>query len=273
MSRDHQEPPHDDQPTITLDAGQRARFDRDGYLAVDRVTSDSELEWFRTRYDELLAEGPSTGFLDGIYDVTRPYGASGPPELGQLLAPERFVRGLKKTLVFRNARRMAATLLDVAEDELEVWTHLIFKPPHSAAVTPWHQDEAYWDVHLSYRSVATWLPLDDVDEHNGCLWYVPGSHTGEVRRHRHQGGDPAVHILEVDEPLDTSTARPVPLPAGGLVLHHPRCLHGAGGNYSTLTRRAWGIVYQTPPVARRRPADHPWWHEGRAAHEASLANR
>ncbi|MGE0624150.1 MAG: phytanoyl-CoA dioxygenase family protein [Pseudomonadales bacterium] len=258
---------------LTLDDGQRARFRRDGFLAIEKVTTDAELEWFRARYDELLENGPGTGFLDGIYDVTRPYGTSGPPELGQLLAPERFVRGLAKTLVFRNARRLAAGLLDVPEEALEVWTHLIFKPPHSAAITPWHQDEAYWDVHLDYLSVATWLPLDDVDEDNGCLWYLPGSHTGEVRRHRHQGGDPAVHILEVDEPLDTGARVPVPLSAGGLVLHHPRCLHWAGGNASTRTRRAWGIVCQTAPVPRAVPADRPWWHEGRAAHEASLAGR
>lgn len=254
---------------IDITDEQAERFATDGFLALPSVTSDDELAWFRARYDELLT-GPRSGFLDGVFDLSRPYGTTDAPRLGQLLMPERLVKGLDDTLVFKNARRASARLLGVDPAELEVWTHLIFKAPHSDAETPWHQDEAYWDIHLSYQTVATWLPLDDVDETNGCLWYLPGSHKREVLRHRHFGGDPSVHVLEIDEPADTSTARPVPLPAGGLVMHHPRCLHHSGTNATDRIRRAWGIVFQTAPVEREVPADHPWWQEGRAAHAEKM---
>lgn len=250
----------------------RALYAEQGYLAIDRVAPAGELTWLRERYDELLG-GPRSGFLDGVFDLSRPYGTTEDPRLGQLLLPERLVEGLPGMETFRNIRRTVACLLEMPEDDLEMWTHLIFKAPGSDAITPWHQDEAYWDIHLEYRSVATWLPLDDVDEHNGCLWYVPGSHRREVLQHRHLGGDPNVHVLEVDEPVDTSTAQPVPLEAGGLVLHHPRCLHYAGPNGTGSIRRAWGIVFQTEPVTRPEPADRPWWHEGRAAHASKLAER
>ena len=257
-------------PVIT-DAEVR-QFETDGFLALDAITTDAELDWFRTEYDRLLS-GPHSGFLDGVFDLSRPYGTTDAPRLGQLLLPERRIKGLEDTVAFSNARHIVARLLDVEPAELEMWTHLIFKAPSSDAETPWHQDEAYWDIHLDYRSVATWFPLDDVDEHNGCLWYVPGSHRGDVLRHRHYGGDPSVHVLEIDEAADTRAARPVPLPAGGLVLHHPRCLHYAGTNGTDRIRRAWGIVFQTAPVKRDKPAHRPWWHEGHAAHAEKLAER
>ena len=259
-------------PFGKLSDAEVARFADQGYLAIGSVSSTDELAWFRRHYDDLVNR-PRTGFLDGVYDVSRPYGSTDEPKLGQLLFPERFVDRLAETATVRTVRRIAAQLLDRPEDRLEMWTHLVFKPPANDNITPWHQDEAYWDVHLDYRSVASWLPLDDVDERNGCLWYVPGSHRREVFRHRHLGGDPSVHVLEVDESVDTSAAKPVPLAAGGLVLHHPRCLHFAGPNGTDRVRRAWGLVFQTEPVTRAEPADHPWWHEGRAAHAGALAGR
>lgn len=258
-------------PDLDL-AAARADFERDGFIAIDRITTDEELARLARVYDELLA-GKHSGYLDGVFDLARPYGTRESPRLGQLLLPERYVDDFSGTTVCRNARRIVAALLEVDEERLEVWSHLIFKAPHNDTETPWHQDEAYWDVHLSYQSVATWLPLDDVDEENGCLWYVPGSHRGPIHRHRHLGGDPSVHVLEVDEPVDTTGAVPVPLSAGGLVMHHPRSLHYAGPNRTPALRRAWGIVFQTAPVPRDKPLDHPWWHAGRQAHQDSLNKR
>ncbi len=143
-----------------------------------------------------VRSGPRSGFPDQLFDVARPYGSTEEPELGQLLFPEQRMAGVRDTAMYRNGRRIAAKLLDVPERDIEHWGHLIFKPPFVGAATPWHQDEAYWSTDLSYHAVAAWTPLDDTDVDNGCLWFVPGSHKGEVLAHRHLGNDPAVHILE-----------------------------------------------------------------------------
>jgi hypothetical protein len=245
-------------------------FDANGYLAVQNVMPPDELDWLRGVYDDMLA-GEASGFLDGVFDLSRPYGTTDAPRLGQLLGPERRDQRLLQMVAVANARRIASRLLRVDPGQLEIWSHLIFKAPKSDAETPWHQDEAYWDVHLEYTTVATWLPLDDVDTTNGCLWYVPGSHRRDVLKHRHLGGDPEVHVLEVYEPVDTRDAVPVPLPAGGMVFHHPRSLHHAGVNESNAMRRAWGVVFQTAPRRRAQPVDRPWWHEGHKAHAERFA--
>jgi ectoine hydroxylase-related dioxygenase (phytanoyl-CoA dioxygenase family) len=249
-----------------------AFFREHGYLAIERITTDEEVEWLRAAYDAFEAS-PRTGFPDQLFDVARPYGSTEEPDLGQLLFPERRIAGVPDTAMSRNGRRIAAKLLDVPENDVEQWGHLIFKPPRVGAATPWHQDEAYWTADLSYHAVGAWIPLDDTDIDNGCLWFVPGSHKGDVLAHRHLGDDPAVHILEFLDPVDVSTAVPVPLRAGACSFHHPRTIHGARPNTTPRRRRAWANEYQLAPVTLDVPADRPWVQEGIDAMRERLAAR
>jgi ectoine hydroxylase-related dioxygenase (phytanoyl-CoA dioxygenase family) len=91
-----------------------------------------------------------------------------------------------------------------------------------------------------------------------------------VLPHRHIDDDPAVQLLVADD-ADTSTAVPVPLPAGGCSFHHPRTLHHSRPNTGERERRAVANEFQTPPVRREVRADRPWHDEGRAALEAWAA--
>jgi hypothetical protein len=255
-------PPTDFDVDITEE--QAASFAENGHLTIDRITTDEELDWLRAAYD-LFEAMPRSGFPDTVFDVARPYGTTGEPDLGQLLFPERRMRGLHDTAMWRNGKRIASKLLGVDEAAVESWGHLIFKPALHGGETPWHQDEAYWETHLSYHAVGAWVPLDDTDVDNGCLWFVPGSHRGEVLQHRHLDDDPSVHILELVDAIDSSSAVPVPLHAGGASFHHPRTLHHARPNTTPRTRRAWATEYQTKPVQLDVPADRPWVPAGHQA--------
>ena len=249
-----------------------AFFAENGYLAVDQVTTEEELEWLSTVYDELRGR-PASGYLDAVFDLTRPYGTTDSPNLGQLLFPERLVPAIRDTAMWKNARRIAAKLLGVPEPEIESWGHLIFKPARRGSETPWHQDEAYWDPALSYHAVGGWMPLDDATVDNGCLWFLPGSHRGDVHVHRHLGGDPSVHVLEIVEARDVSAAVPVPFSAGGMSFHHPRTLHYSRPNVTGRIRRAWANEFQTAPEKRAVPAHRPWVREGNRALRESAARR
>ena len=257
---------------IDIDEADVAFFEKNGYLAVERITTDEEIEWLRGVYDDLISR-PRSGFLDGVFDLTRSYGTTDEPKVGQLLLPERFVPAIRESMMWKNAHRIASRLLKVAAPDVENWGHLIFKTPNSGAATPWHQDEAYWAVDKSYHALGAWMPLDDVFVANGCMWFLPGSHRQEVLRHRHGGNDPSVHILELDEPVDTGAGVPVPLKAGGMTFHHCRTLHYAGPNLTDGIRRAWANEFQTAPVQRDVPASRPWVDDGRKALAEGLARR
>jgi hypothetical protein len=235
-----------------------------GFTSVERITTDEELDWLRVVYDNLFAARVS-GVPGGYFDLVRPYDADGPDLLPQAVFPERAVPDLLDTVYVRNARRIAAALLGVDADDLEVWGHMINKPPRTGHETPWHQDEAYWDPRRRFHAVGAWMPLDDCDQTNGCMRFVPGSHHAEVLPHRHISGDPSVHGLEFDVEVDVDGAVAVPLLAGGATFHHPRTYHATGPNRSDRLRRAYANELQTHPVVADAPAHRPWIEETREA--------
>lgn len=45
------------------------------------------------------------------------------------------------------------------------------------------QDLHYFPFRPAERIVASWTAMEDIDERNGCLFVVPGTHVGELYRH------------------------------------------------------------------------------------------
>jgi ectoine hydroxylase-related dioxygenase (phytanoyl-CoA dioxygenase family) len=82
------------------------------------------------------------------------------------------------------------------------------------------------------------------------MCFLPGSHRGPLLPHRHLGGDPSVHLLELDVEVDVSGAVEVPLRIGGATFHHSRTLHSTAGNRTDRPRRAFANEFQTPPRPR-----------------------
>ena len=134
--------------------------------------------------------------------------------------------------------------------------HAINKPAEDCAPTPWHQDEAYWNPNFDHNAISVWVALQDVDEWNGCMTFVPGSHRAAVRPHRliH----PDTHGLRLDAEADPSGAVPCPLSAGGATVHSGRTLHYAGPNHTGQPRRAVIFAFAAPAARRATPHDYPW---------------
>ena len=253
------------EPTVE----QVAFFRENGFLRIERITTDEEVEWLGGIYDELFA-AKQAGFKGGYFDLARPYDAPGQDLLPQVLFPERARAELLDTIYIRNGRRFAAALLGVEEDKLQHWGHMILKPPRVGHETPWHQDESYWEPELAYHALGVWVPLDDATVESGCLHFVPKSHLGPVLPHRHINDDPAVHGLFTDQAdgATLATAVACPIPAGGATFHHPRTLHYAGPNSTDGARRAYANEFQLPPVKREQFEERPWVTAGRQAMES-----
>lgn len=249
---------------VRLTDEQVASFHENGFVSVDRITSEDELAWIAEVYDELFRDRRG-GFRGGFFDLSRPYDADGDDDLPQVLFPERRIPALRDTFYVRNARAIGGQLLGAPDSDLQAWGHMITKPAHHGHETPWHQDEAYWQPDLDYRAVGAWMPLDDADTDNGCMCFIPGSHHFELLPHRHIGNDPAVHGLEVAAAIDASQATAVPLRAGGATFHHPRTLHFTSANRTARRRRAFANEVQTAPTPKALPDHRPWFDEGKAA--------
>lgn len=117
-----------------------------------------------------------------------------------------------------------------------------FRKPPGGAATPPHQDGQYFMID-PLEAVTMWLALDEVDETNGCLRYVPRSHLVPLRPHART--DTLGFSQAIVDYSRADRAREVCLPAspGDLILHHAGTIHRADGNGSQRFRRALGFIY------------------------------
>ena len=125
--------------------------------------------------------------------------------------------------------------------------HLLVKEPGTDNPTPWHQDLPYWPV-VGDQICSLWFALDDVDDDNGAVRYVAGSHR-DTQWYRAQsfGGSDKYSDDSMppapDPDRDPGAHRVVSfaLAPGDVVVHHVMTLHGARGN-PHATRRRRGLA-------------------------------
>lgn len=234
-------------------------FHHNGFLSLPAITTADELAWLREVYDRLFDE--RVGWDDGAQFDLGGDESDDKLRIPQLISPSKYVPELLDTEFHRNAASIARQVFgdDLADDGSEFSDHMIFKAPHSDAETPWHQDQAYHDPSQFFRNINFWMPLDDASLDNGCMQFVPQSHTWDVLEHRPIGGDARVHGLEVvDGQRFHERSVACPIPAGGATMHAAYMLHYTGPNRTDQPRRAYILVFRAVTTEREEPIDAPW---------------
>ena len=207
-------------------------FERDGFVTVpDLITRDEARalkQEIRHILDEVIREARET---DGAI-------------------PQSVQGGVYVGLSKRSAvcRQFAGDprLLDVIEaligPNILFWSDkVVFKSEEAEFGTPWHQDWPYWK---GIHKLTLWLALDDIDERNGCLQFIPGSHR-ETYAHHGGSGAGALFSQRLDAAeLAVSRAITVPAPSGTAVVFHDLTLHASHPNRARSDRFALAITYK-----------------------------
>lgn len=233
------------------DAELRARLDADGFLVLRDVFTLADVAEVGNRLDRLFAgfdQLPASRAQDIATAGDGSAKALRSAEINRVL---RVDSALASSRIYRECRRIARALR--GPFAAYAFDHAIAKQPKADAVTPWHQDQVYTGHRTPLRTVHFWVPLQDVDEENGCMHFIPGSHREGLRHHEAlknaSGG-----ITYAASP-DLATAVAVPLAAGGLTIHTPLTMHFTGPNRTLGVRKAW-ILHFGPLgwFAKLRPA-------------------
>lgn len=152
-------------------------------------------------------------------------------------------------------------LLDVVEDllgpDILCWASAILsKHPHDPKVVPWHQDAGFWALSPA-RTVTVWLAIDDADEDNSAMRFLPGSHKQGALAMRKTGGEAVFH-----KEIAHADAMGAPftnvLRAGQISLHADMLVHGSLANRSNRRRCGLTLRY-CPPLVR---ITDPVWASG-----------
>lgn len=149
----------------------------------------------------------------------------------------------KKFVFESEAAKIAATLMNATKINM-FFDHLLVKEPGSIEPTPWHQDGPYWKI-KGQQICSIWFAMDNVNEENGGVCYVKGSHHGQSYRPESFSGGGHDHYNETDLPFmpnidDTFSGDEIicyDLKPGDCLIHHANIIHGAKGNKTSKVRR------------------------------------
>lgn len=174
------------------------------------------------------------------------------PELLALLEPGETTKDIREwheTSRYLYDICLNPRILDLVEGILGpnfyCWASNFFiKEPHSTSTVGWHQDAYYWPM-APHNSVTVWIAFDDVDEGNGGMKIIPGSHRGGVVKHQRTTDTDSVLTLQLEDGSDFSSDRAVQfrLKAGECSLHDDRAIHGSQANPSDRRRAGLTIRY------------------------------
>lgn len=222
----------------TLSEDQISFYSEHGYLVVENVLDVESLSKITSITDEIVASAKWYAESDERLDLATDHRPDA-PKVSRLKSPHRFYDSYRKLVA---SRVILDILKGVLGPNIRLYdSKLILKLPGTGSPVEWHQDWAFYP-HTNHDMLAVGIALDDIDEENGPLMVIPGSHRGPVYDHHVDGQfSGAINYEHCD--VDFSKAVPLKLKASSMSLHHTRLIHGSAQNASGRSRRLYLIEY------------------------------
>lgn len=153
--------------------------------------------------------------------------------------------------------RIVDLIEDVVKPGVAIYSSkLCEKLPQDTTICHWHQDDAYYRENSeSEARMSVWIPLQDCDETNGCIWFVPGSHRKGLQNFENRSHGICKKSF-ADGRDSMEGAIPVSVQAGDIVLFHSLTWHRSLENKSDQFRRAFIISYQDAEALRGNRDQH-----------------
>lgn len=209
-------------------------YRENGFVQLDDVISPAELEELRQYLDETMGaqskNSVQTDKVGGAYFKV----------LNQRVNTWRDHGGMAKFSLSERFAGLARQLTGASGIRL-FHDHALYKMPQDSKATPWHQDFGYWPMQES-GALSLWLTLDDVDENNGCMMFIPKSQKLKNLK--------SVDFLEPHDlfeetkgQTDRNTAVIVRMKAGSCTFHDGLTFHYAYANKTDKPRRVLAIIF------------------------------
>jgi ectoine hydroxylase-related dioxygenase (phytanoyl-CoA dioxygenase family) len=210
-----------------------AFYRENGYLVVKGVLGAGEVEELRRVTEEFVENARSRTAHDEVYDLEDSHSAA-EPRVRRIKTPHQWHESYARMVAHPNILAVLKQLWGPAI-RFDV-SKLNLKAAGYGAPVEWHQDWAFYP-HTNDDLAAVGIMLDDVDEANGPLMVIPGSHKGPILDHHDDQGFFCGAIDPARGECDFREAVKLTGPAGSITIHHARTIHGSATNTSGRPRR------------------------------------
>ncbi len=221
---------------MKLSTEQRAAFDRDGYLFFPGLFSAAEMQSMLDAVPELYSRRAAYNVREKGSDAVRTNFA------GHLVS-EPFARLARHPRMVEPVQELLGEALYMHQFKING------KMAFEGDVWQWHQDYGTWkndDLMPTERAMNVAIFLDDVNEFNGPLMFIPGSHRRGVIDAKHDLTTTSYPLWTVDHELiaqlvqraggkDGGIVSPHG-PAGSMILFHSCLVHASSSNLSPWNR-------------------------------------
>jgi len=153
------------------------------------------------------------------------------------------IQNLHKSRSFDEINNLLGSL--IGADEFEILNNQYFCKPPNYKMTSAHQYNAYFD---SIEDVFTfWIPLQDVDLVNSCMFYVPSSHINGLVEHKAIGTNVRSRTGKVGYSLYSDYYKnkdfvKVPMTKGQVLIHDKNTMHFSSPNLSDEYRISFTCI-------------------------------
>jgi phytanoyl-CoA hydroxylase len=246
------------------------RYNRDGFIVVPGVLGDAEVASLREAADELVSKSRTVASHNEVYDL-EPGHTAEMPKVRRIKTPDRW--DPRFAAMVRHPGIIACLQALWGENVRFDTSKLNMKAAGFGSPVEWHQDWAFYP-HTNDDLAAVGIMIDDIDEENGPLLVLPGTHRGPVHDH-HADGTFCGAIDPAKAQVDFKRAVPCTGRAGSITIHHVRAVHGSAPNISSRSRRLLLLQFRSAdawPLVNG-PTDWGAWHALMVAGEDTLEPR
>jgi len=226
---------------IKLTQAQREKFKADGFIVVESVLNDKQIDAARARFEPLFRGEFETGIQPDEWNWQE--GKSSPDLTRQICNGWKSDRTIASMVLRTDIGKACAEMHNWPGARINQ-DNVIWKPPGAKALG-FHQDASYQQWIVPSQMMSCWMTLDDTHSDQGTIEYVRGSHLWPVSapiEQFHAPEDPQAEMRAaakhagIDD-ID-SVIVPIEVAAGSAVFHHGNIWHGSGSNESDNQRRS-----------------------------------
>lgn len=216
-------------PLTQLTAAQRDAFNATGFVKVEGAFTAEEVAAVTAAIDPLEAAGEQHLRAAG--------GTVSIATADVITFTTHIARKSAVLKAFAAHPFIVGVCRDLLGDAVRLyWDQSVYKKTGEAREFPWHQDNGYTFI-APQQYLTFWLPLVDVDEHNGCPWLAPGLHRGGTLDHW-------ITPIGLKCLEDFEGAVAVPAKAGDAIVFSSLAPHRTGPNLVTgSVRKAYILQY------------------------------
>ncbi len=221
---------------MKLTPEQHAQFEREGYLFFPGLFTPAETKLLNEAVPALYARREAFNVREKDSDAVR-------TNFAAHLVSEPFARLARHP-------RMVGPVRELFDEPLYMHQFKINgKMAFEGDVWQWHQDYGTWlndDMMPTERAMNVAIFLDDVNEFNGPLMFIPGSHRRGVVDARHDLTTTSYPLWTVDNELIAQLVARAggknggivspKGPAGSMILFHSCLVHASSSNLSPWNR-------------------------------------